>query len=232
MEKLIIEIIRILLIFSFGSLLGWILEYFYRGMKLNPGFLSGPYLPIYGVAAVLLNYISGLEMDFISKILVFAFYTTILEFITGIIFIYYYKLKLWDYSKHRFNFKGIVCPLYTFYWTILSIFFYYLIYPFITRIVRGFYANLELSFFIGIFYGIFIVDLWQSFKLASRVKNFMDKNRLRATISLDVLKAKFVSRLNQQGHKNILIKFFSSPNRLLNNELFSQLSIFLKNRRH
>ena len=39
-------------LFFIGSLFGWVLELFYRrpieGRWMNPGFLTGPYLPIYG----------------------------------------------------------------------------------------------------------------------------------------------------------------------------------------
>lgn len=40
-------------LFFIGSIVGWILELFYRrivsnGKWINPGFLVGPYLPLYG----------------------------------------------------------------------------------------------------------------------------------------------------------------------------------------
>ena len=40
-------------LFFIGSVIGWILELFYRRMIsskkwINPGFLVGPYLPLYG----------------------------------------------------------------------------------------------------------------------------------------------------------------------------------------
>ena len=46
-------------LFFVGSLTGWVLELFYRRFVsqkkwVNPGFLSGPYLPIYGFGLVLL----------------------------------------------------------------------------------------------------------------------------------------------------------------------------------
>ncbi len=231
MESITIEFIRVLLIFAFGSLLGWVIEFFYRGAKLNPGFLSGPYLPIYGIGTVILNYISGLEASLLLKLLLFAVSTTLLELMTGLVFVNHFRLKLWDYSKNSMNFLGIICPLYTFYWTILSLVFYLSIYPFITRIVMAFYANLELSFLVGIFYGVFLVDLSQSFKLASRVKAFFISRKELAAVSMESLRSRLDSQLKAQGHRSLLVRFFSSPNRLLNNDLFAQLNVFMGGRK-
>lgn len=225
---MIIEIIRILLIFAFGSLAGWIIEFFYRGMKMNPGFLGGPYLPLYGTGTVILNYISGIGTNFMLKLVFFAIATTLLELFTGIFFIMYYKIRLWDYSKQFLNFKEIICPLYTFYWTILSALFLFFIYPFIGRIVDLFYKNLELGFFVGVFYGVFIVDLSNSFKLAARVKNFLSTRKVWMAINIDFLKSRMNIRLKSLGHNNILTRFFSSPNILLNNELFEQINLFFE----
>ncbi|OQY40075.1 MAG: hypothetical protein B6229_02465 [Spirochaetaceae bacterium 4572_7] len=33
------------------------------------------------------------------------------------------------FSNNRFNYKGLVCPRFSIYWTILSILFFYFIYP-------------------------------------------------------------------------------------------------------
>ena len=46
---------------------------------------------------------------------------TAFEFISGCIFNRLFKLKVWDYSDYRFNFKGQICVLYSFLWTMLCI---------------------------------------------------------------------------------------------------------------
>ena len=54
---------RLFLIFVFlfymGSSVGWVLELFYRRFEhkkwVNPGFLVGPYLPIYGLGLVIVT---------------------------------------------------------------------------------------------------------------------------------------------------------------------------------
>ena len=57
-------------LFALGSMIGWVLEFFYRKFFdpvnverkwLNPGFLTGPYLPLYGFALLLLFWLRRLE---------------------------------------------------------------------------------------------------------------------------------------------------------------------------
>lgn len=43
------------------------------------------------------------------------------EFVSGCVFNRLLKLKVWDYSKNRLNFKGQICALYSFLWTLLCI---------------------------------------------------------------------------------------------------------------
>jgi len=54
-----LKIIETLFIFVVFSVAGWILESAFRSLRakrmVNPGLLSGPYLPIYGFGAILLN---------------------------------------------------------------------------------------------------------------------------------------------------------------------------------
>ncbi len=46
---------------------------------------------------------------------------TELEFICGIIVNRYYNLAVWDYSDRAFNLAGQICPLFSFFWFLLSL---------------------------------------------------------------------------------------------------------------
>ena len=109
-------------------------------------------------------------MAFGVKLLLFAIVTTTVEYITGLFFLKFYNTRLWDYNKLKFNIQGIIAPLYTFYWTLLSLFFYFVLYPYFYKQVSFIYENLEFSLFIGIFYGVAIVDTVQSFNVINRLK--------------------------------------------------------------
>ncbi|OQY40032.1 MAG: hypothetical protein B6229_02455 [Spirochaetaceae bacterium 4572_7] len=82
------NVLDLILIFSVGTILGWILELIYRTFFsqkkiVNPGFLSGPYLPIYGFGFLFLYLLSLPELPLTYRIIAFFFGTTILELLTG-----------------------------------------------------------------------------------------------------------------------------------------------------
>ena len=61
-------------LFFVGSLLGWVLELLFRNIVnrrdkwINPGFCTGPYLPIYGFGLCTLYLLAGLERYGLSKL--------------------------------------------------------------------------------------------------------------------------------------------------------------------
>ena len=59
-------------LFVIGSLLGWVIELFFRRFVsqkkwMNPGFLTGPYLPIYGFGVIVLYGVSNIPLGTPSK---------------------------------------------------------------------------------------------------------------------------------------------------------------------
>ena len=108
-----------LFIFYIGCTAGWIMEFFFRravsGHWVNPGFLVGPYLPIYGFGLTALTIIyllfRNLAVHPIIVILLMGATMTLIEFIGGLSFIDGKGVKLWDYSNEWGNYKG--CLLYT-----------------------------------------------------------------------------------------------------------------------
>ncbi|MEA1970453.1 MAG: putative ABC transporter permease, partial [Thermodesulfobacteriota bacterium] len=122
-------------LFIFFSSIGWILEVIFRSFNaktfINPGFLKGPYLPIYGTGAFILTicatHLEGSNL--LIKGLVYLFVTTVLEFITGVIFEGCLHTPLWDYSKQRFRIKNYVCLQFSIYWLILAFAFEHLVLP-------------------------------------------------------------------------------------------------------
>ena len=121
-------------LFCIGSILGWVLEVVFRRFFsahhwVNPGFLIGPYLPLYGSSLCVLYLLAELEpliaveQAWLRKLLLFllmAVAITLLEYVAGVIFIHGMKIKLWDYSDRWGNIGGIICPLFSFFWMVLS----------------------------------------------------------------------------------------------------------------
>lgn len=176
-------------LFFTGSLLGWVIELVWRRFFsknnpdrkwINPGFLTGPYLPLYGLSLTILFVLSFIDVSFIEKpmlqkvvlFVVMALSITLFEYIAGLIFIKCMKIKLWDYSSCWGNIQGIVCPTYTFFWYLLSAFYYFLVHPEILDWLYWFTNHIEFSFVIGFFYGIFTVDLLHTFNIMTKVRAF------------------------------------------------------------
>ena len=125
----------ILFSFAFFSMLGWVLEACYRSVCakrfVNPGLLKGPYLILYGAAAlVLMASVSFIhEYNIFVKVLCYFLITTGLELTSGFNAQHFFNVRLWDYSDQRFQFKGHICLKFSIYWILLAFTFEYLLLP-------------------------------------------------------------------------------------------------------
>lgn len=169
----------VLYLFFFGAVGGWVLELLFRRFFsganperkwLNPGFLFGPCLPLYGFGTVLLFILSELDHQLFGSFsgtfwyypvmfVVMALAMTLLEYIVGVVSFKGFHLRLWDYSKLWGNVQGIICPLFTFFWGVLSLAYYFLLYPRLRKLVEWFVAHPLASFMVGVCFGIFLIDL-------------------------------------------------------------------------
>lgn len=179
-------------LFCVGSIIGWGIEVVFRRFFsakkwINPGYLTGPYLPLYGSSLCILYLMAELEIFisidniYIKKLILFALMAlaiTFIEYIAGLIFIKKMKIKLWDYSDRKGNIQGIICPLFSFFWAVLSAFYYFLIHPHILNAVHWLSENLAFSFGIGFFYGIFVIDFVYSTNIMIKIKNFAKEKEI------------------------------------------------------
>ena len=178
-------------LFFLGSVFGWILELFFRNLTqthskwINPGFCIGPYLPIYGFGLCLLFLLASLERyrliqnPFWNKALLFllmAVGMTLIEYLAGLFCLKFLKVRLWDYSGLWGNVQGLICPLFSFFWTVLGAVYYFLIHPHILDSLHWLSRNPAFSFFIGMFFGIFLIDAAHSCHLAMRLKRFAQEH--------------------------------------------------------
>lgn len=169
----------IVFLFFIGCTFGWILELFYRrlahGYWVNPGFLVGPYLPIYGfgLCALTVIYLTFYEMNLpsILVIILMGAAMTLIEFIGGLSFVNK-PVKLWDYSNNWGNYKGIICPLFSLIWTLISALYYFFLAEFILDKVVWFNNHIIFSYVLGLFTATVIIDYAYSTKLLSKVRTY------------------------------------------------------------
>lgn len=180
----------VLYLFFFGSAGGWVLELLFRRffsgsnperLWLNPGFLYGPCIPLYGFGTVLLYVLSTVEQQifgaasgsvwyYLAMFAMMALAMTLLEYIVGLISLKGFHLRLWDYSRQWGNIQGLICPLFTLFWGILSAGYYFLLYPRLRLLVAWFVAHPLASFLVGLCFGIFLIDLCFSIHLGTVVQ--------------------------------------------------------------
>lgn len=170
-------------LFFIGSVTGWVIELLFRRFFsssnperrwINPGFCTGPYLPLYGCGLCLLYLIARLEefslirdpvWNRIALFAVMALCMTVIEYIAGIASLKIAKVRLWDYTKEWGNIQGIICPKFSLVWAGLGA-------------LDWLSQNLAFSFVVGLFFGFFIVDVVHSSQIVVKLKRYAEENRV------------------------------------------------------
>lgn len=188
-------------LFFIGSISGWVLELFFRRFVstkawINPGFLVGPYLPLYGFGLCTFYLLSQIQLNGILVIIIMTLTVTAIEYAAGIIFIKGMGVKLWDYSDRWGNVDGLICPLYTVLWGVIGAIYYYIIDPYIRSSLNWFEDNLAFSFVIGFFFGIIVIDFIYSTQLVVKIRKFAKEK------NLIVKYEEFKSSIFNQAKKN------------------------------
>lgn len=129
-----------LLYFYIYCFFGWIFESCYVSMRkkkwVNRGFLHGPFLPIYGSGAVMMLFVSEpFKENLILTYFAGVVGATVLELLTGMVMESLFKIKYWDYSNQKFNFRGYICLSSSVAWGFLTIIMNEGIHPAILRLL-------------------------------------------------------------------------------------------------
>lgn len=196
-------------LFVIGSLLGWVIELFFRRFVsqkkwMNPGFLIGPYLPIYGFGVIVLYGVSNIPLgintkvwDIVARIAIIGVGMTLIEFVAGLIFIKGLKIKLWDYSDRKGNIMGIICPSFSLIWLVVGSLYYFFLNPVLVEGISWISENLIYTYFVGMVIGAMLVDFAYSVHLASKLKQFKEYSDLR----FEELKKEFKKRIKEARNK-------------------------------
>ena len=197
-------------LFVIGSLLGWVIELFFRRFVsqkkwMNPGFLIGPYLPIYGFGVIVLYGVSNIPLgitiqawDIVARIAIIGVGMTLIEFVAGLIFIKGLKIKLWDYSDRKGNIMGIICPSFSLIWLVVGSLYYFLLNPVLVEGISWISENLIYTYFVGAVIGAMLVDFAYSIHLASKLKQFKEYSDLR----FEEFKKEFKKRIKEIRSKD------------------------------
>lgn len=214
-------------IFFLGSTSGWVLELFYRHRHnpekkwINPGLCTGPYLPLYGFGLCLMYTLSvislpdSLEAGWITiavRILTMGIGATVIEYIAGIMCLKWFKVRLWDYRDQPGNIQGIICPLFSFFWLLISAGYYLLLHKYIINAVKWLSNNLAFSFVIGLFFGILIIDAANSIQLVAKLKQYAEDNDV--VVRYEALKDNIRKHYTETRQRYNFFRPFRSEHRL------------------
>ena len=165
------------LIYSFG---GWVVEVIFHavalGKVINRGFLNGPVCPVYGFGVLsvfaLLNTIQGSGRQ-MSDGMIFVFgivLATAVELVAGWLLDVCFHARWWDYSNKKFNINGRICLTNLLFFGLMGLVMVYLVNPFLIDILNKIDPIL-LKCVVSILLVLFILDLFVSFSVTSKIKN-------------------------------------------------------------
>ncbi len=216
--------LRYLFIFCVFSIFGWVIELFFRSAVnkkiINPGFMTGCVVPLYGFGAIILNLLCILFFN-VNYNVIFIFIVSfillsLLEFVTGLLLLKIFNTRLWDYSNCKLNINGFICLKFSFIWAIFALVYYYFIFPWMNDYAINFVSNTYCLFSLGIFYGAFLVDLSISINLLTKLKQY--SYIIKQTIILEKVKLESIKTSTRKKFWNAIYPYIST-NKFLKDKL-------------
>ncbi|MCM3727660.1 putative ABC transporter permease [Neobacillus cucumis] len=115
----------ILFYFTFYSFIGWLLENSYNYVTkrefFKENFLFGPFKPMYGMAPVLLVYLTPQGSHWLYVLSLCFIIPTLVEYASGSLLQKLFQRQWWDYSETRFQLHGHICLHFSICWGFLSL---------------------------------------------------------------------------------------------------------------
>ena len=170
-------VVQWLFFFYFYCFFGWVFESTYVSIRkrkiVNRGFMRGPFLPIYGSGAIMMLVVSmPFQDNVVMTYLAGCLGATVLEFVTGTVMEALFKVRYWDYSDQKFNFKGHICLSSSLAWGVLTIFMT----GFLHKKVEALVFHIPETVMTGITVAVslmVVVDFTLSFKAALELRDML-----------------------------------------------------------
>ena len=130
-------------IFFIGSIFGFIYEsilsYFQFGYVINKKeLIFGPFMPVYGIGAIFLFYISKRVKSVTMTFILSFFIGSFVEFFYSLLQENLFGTLSWDYSDSPFNLQGRITLIYSLGWGFLGIISCEIILPAINKFISNF----------------------------------------------------------------------------------------------
>ena len=187
---------------------------------INRGFLMGPYLPIYGVGAMLIIFLLNGYYNDPFVIFVFSFIIcSLVEYTTSVLLEKIFKTRWWDYSYRKYHINGRVCLLNSTLFGLGGLVIVYVINP----VMKDFLLNIP---FIKIKLSMIIISIVISIDL---VISTIDAYRVNNIAKhLDSIINEYVKNKNIKINKIRMRLFDAYPDLVKNHELIKKLKLLKK----
>ena len=153
------------------------------GELVERGFLFSPIIPIYGFGAmVIINVLNSFKDNILLIFILGLILTSFLEYVTSYVMEKMFDLRLWDYTKQKYNVKGRICLRNSLMFGFLSVLLIQYIHPYISNIIKN--INLHtLGTIVQLTFPILILDFFLSVKEVINFKKYIiEIDRLRTIV--------------------------------------------------
>jgi uncharacterized membrane protein len=169
----------VLLYLACYSFIGWLCEEVFvlvTTRKLeNRGFLTGPFLPIYGIGAIAMlllvePYVKNPFLVFVASTLV----CSVIEYIGSLLLDKIFHITLWDYHDQKFNIHGRICLRNSLCFGALGLLLIYVLQPIIGAQLKGLQHDATIAIAWTLI-GILLIDSANSIRSLAKVKPVLDE---------------------------------------------------------
>lgn len=188
-----------LLFFYIYCFLGWCWESAYVSIKekkwVDRGFMRGPYIPIYGTGAMIILVSTLPIQNYPVGVYFFGLFSaTLLELVTGMAMEAIFKVRYWDYSGNKLNYKGYICLSSSVAWGFMSLLMVYIIHLPISDFVLLIPSMLRTVLAVlvtCVFCSDFVYSFKTAYDLRTMIMNnqYLMKELLAAQLKMEALEA-------------------------------------------
>ena len=167
-----------LLFFYIYCFFGWCFESAYVSLRkrrfVNRGFLHSPMLPIYGSGAVVMLLVTlHLREHVVWMFLAGMAGATLLELAVGLAMEAIFKVKYWDYSNQKFQYKGVICLSSSLCWGLFTVLLNRYVHKPVEEFVLGL-SQVTVLVAVIVVSVIFVCDTVVSVKVALGIRDMLD----------------------------------------------------------
>ncbi|MBS6396242.1 MAG: hypothetical protein KH452_03680 [Clostridiales bacterium] len=180
--------------FYFYCIFGWCFESTYVSLKshrlVNRGFLKGPWLPLYGSGAILVLWLTlPFQQSPVLVYVVGMLGATVLELVTGEAMVRLFKVRYWDYSDQRLQYRGHICFWSSIAWGFLSLLMVYVVHKPVESFIFWMHEEVVSVLTFGITVCI-VYDFAEAFRKAMDLREVL--------IQAELLRAELEQRARQK----------------------------------